>query len=110
MAVHDTFSASGVTGHVQVTRRAISCDFRQFRVYSEHYSAYAEVYQPDPPGLIRDDLRLLPPWRGSSSFPGTTVTPANRTEIARRFPGSISHAHRRGRVAELFPVKVIPNL
>ncbi len=24
------------------------------------------VDQPDPPGLIHDDLRLLPPWRGSS--------------------------------------------
>lgn len=24
------------------------------------------VHQPDPPGLIHDDLRLLPPWRGSS--------------------------------------------
>jgi hypothetical protein len=24
------------------------------------------VYQPDPPGLMHDDLRLLPPWRGSS--------------------------------------------
>jgi|GEM_PF-6284609 len=28
------------------------------------------VDQPDPPGLIHDDLRLLPPWRGSSSFLG----------------------------------------
>ena len=26
------------------------------------------VHQPDPPGLIHDDLRLLPPWRGSSLF------------------------------------------
>jgi hypothetical protein len=26
------------------------------------------VHQPDPPGLIHDDLRLLPPWRGSSFF------------------------------------------
>ena len=24
------------------------------------------VHQSDPPGLIHDDLRLLPPWRGSS--------------------------------------------
>ena len=24
------------------------------------------VHQPDPPGLIHDDPRLLPPWRGSS--------------------------------------------
>ena len=24
------------------------------------------VYQPDPPGLMHDDPRLLPPWRGSS--------------------------------------------
>jgi hypothetical protein len=29
------------------------------------------VHQPDPPGLIHDDLRLLPPWRGSSLFRGT---------------------------------------
>ena len=28
------------------------------------------VHQPDPPGLIHDDLRLLPPWRGSSLFSG----------------------------------------
>jgi hypothetical protein len=28
------------------------------------------VHQPDPPGLIHDDLRLLPPWRGSSLFVG----------------------------------------
>ena len=28
------------------------------------------VYQPDPPGLIHDDPRLLPPWRGSSHFYG----------------------------------------
>jgi hypothetical protein len=28
------------------------------------------VHQPDPPGLIHDDLRLLPPWRGSSLFGG----------------------------------------
>lgn len=26
------------------------------------------VHQPDPPGLIHDDPRLLPPWRGSSFF------------------------------------------
>ena len=24
------------------------------------------MYQPDPPGLMHDDPRLLPPWRGSS--------------------------------------------
>ena len=28
------------------------------------------VHQPDPPGLIHDDPRLLPPWRGSSFFVG----------------------------------------
>jgi hypothetical protein len=28
------------------------------------------VHQPDPPGLIHDDPRLLPPWRGSSLFWG----------------------------------------
>ena len=31
------------------------------------------VHQPDPPGLIHDDLRLLPPWRGSSLFLRTFV-------------------------------------
>jgi hypothetical protein len=31
------------------------------------------VHQPDPPGLIHDDLRLLPPWRGSSLFYGLFV-------------------------------------
>ena len=30
------------------------------------------VHQPDPPGLIHDDPRLLPPWRGSSFFCGRT--------------------------------------
>ena len=29
------------------------------------------MYQPDPPGLIHDDPRLLPPWRGSSHFYGS---------------------------------------
>ena len=28
------------------------------------------MYQPDPPGLMHDDPRLLPPWRGSSLFWG----------------------------------------
>lgn len=32
------------------------------------------VSQPDPPGLMHDDPRLLPPWRGSSSFLGTFIT------------------------------------
>ena len=31
------------------------------------------VHQPDPPGLIHDDLRLLPPWRGSSLFPDNFI-------------------------------------
>jgi hypothetical protein len=31
------------------------------------------VHQPDPPGLIHDDLRLLPPWRGSSLFQGWSI-------------------------------------
>ncbi|ABK75429.1 hypothetical protein MSMEG_6172 [Mycolicibacterium smegmatis MC2 155] len=83
MAAHDTFPPFGAPDGLQETRSQISCDFRQLHVYSEHYSAYAEVYQPDPPGLIRDDLRLLPPWRGSSSFPGKIPVSANRAEIAR---------------------------
>ena len=29
------------------------------------------VHQPDPPGLIHDDPRLLPPWRGSSFIYGS---------------------------------------
>ncbi|PVA22843.1 hypothetical protein DDJ76_18520 [Mycobacteroides abscessus] len=32
------------------------------------------VSQPDPPGLMHDDPRLLPPWRGSSSFLGAFIT------------------------------------
>lgn len=60
-----------------VAGSSVSCVFWQFRVYSEHYSAYAEVYQPDPPGLIHDDLRLLPPWRGSSLFWGKNLRPPN---------------------------------
>ena len=32
------------------------------------------VHQPDPPGLIHDDLRLLPPWRGSSLFRGRSFS------------------------------------
>src|SRR4029078_9925278 len=35
------------------------------------------VHQPDPPGLIHDDLRLLPPWRGSSLLVGT-LRPADK--------------------------------
>ncbi len=38
------------------------------------------VHQPDPPGLIHDDPRLLPPWRGSSFihslFPTDWLRPA----------------------------------
>jgi hypothetical protein len=30
----------------------------------------SSVHQPDPPGLIHDDPRLLPPWRGSSFLGG----------------------------------------
>jgi hypothetical protein len=47
-----------------------TCAAQHCRVYSKQYSAYAEVYQPDPPGLIHDDPRLLPPWRGSSLILG----------------------------------------
>ena len=60
------------------------------RVYSEHHSAYAGVYQPDPPGLIHDDLRLLPPWRGSSLF-GTFRWPNSWAfSIANRRPSGRS--------------------
>jgi hypothetical protein len=31
------------------------------------------VHQPDPPGLIHDDPRLLPPWRGSSLIYGKII-------------------------------------
>ena len=44
------------------------------------------VHQPDPPGLIHDDPRLLPPWRGSSSFP------AQVSRLARQIcPGLRQH-------------------
>src|ERR1700755_1334173 len=39
------------------------------------------VYQPDPPGLIHDDPRLLPPWRGSSLIWGKKF-PAFRTQFS----------------------------
>ncbi|GAA1457910.1 hypothetical protein GCM10009619_12930 [Williamsia maris] len=32
-------------------------------------------FQPDPPGLKRDDPGLLPPWPGSSPFPDLFVRP-----------------------------------
>jgi hypothetical protein len=37
------------------------------------------VYQPDPPGLIHDDPRLLPPWRGSSLFWETYLMAGRRS-------------------------------
>lgn len=41
------------------------------------------VHQPDPPGLIHDDPRLLPPWRGSSHFRGDY----------RRYPQRLGYPH-----------------
>jgi hypothetical protein len=40
------------------------------------------VHQPDPPGLIHDDPRLLPPWRGSSFICGPSffAAPPDRAE------------------------------
>jgi hypothetical protein len=58
-----------------------TCAARHCHVYSKHYSAYAEVYQPDPPGLIHDDPRLLPPWRGSSLLTGKFCPRGSRGEV-----------------------------
>lgn len=33
------------------------------------------MHQSDPPGLKHDDLRLLPPWRGSSLLWGKKFSP-----------------------------------
>ena len=51
------------------------CVNRDCHVYSKHYSAEPRVYQPDPPGLIHDDPRLLSPWRGSSLVWGKYSSP-----------------------------------
>src|SRR5271156_2416925 len=54
------------------------------------------VYQPDPPGLMHDDPRLLPPWRGSSllwgkkSPPGTVFSPSARALRRTNSPNSIA--------------------
>lgn len=40
------------------------------------------MYQPDPPGLIHDDPRLLPPWRGSSLFSGKKSTARQRGPVS----------------------------
>jgi hypothetical protein len=45
------------------------------------------VYQPDPPGLIHDDPRLLPPWRGSSLLWGKFLAwPSAVYPQIRRYP------------------------
>ena len=51
------------------------------------------VYQPDPPGLIHDDPRLLPPWRGSSLFWGQFFAGRRRARIRAlrdAFPSSLA--------------------
>ena len=58
----------------------MTCAASHCRVYSEHYSAYAGVHQPDPPGLIHDDLRLLPPGGGRPLL--GVDSPARRTPIS----------------------------
>ena len=54
------------------------------------------VHQPDPPGLIHDDLRLLPPWRGSSLFWGLfspDILARSRADIG-RFGARRAFMHR----------------
>lgn len=55
------------------------------------------VYQPDPPGLMHDDPRLLPPWRGSSHFYGQLFSPHGAKPGSRCVAGQ--HARRRWRGA-----------
>ena len=59
------------------------------------------VHQPDPPGLIHDDPRLLPPWRGSSFLwdihrfltrPGLSRPGCDA--VARSDPQTQHHPHR----------------
>jgi hypothetical protein len=75
------------------SRARSTCATQHCHVYSKQYSAYAEVYQPDPPGLIHDDPRLLPPWRGSSLILGKFLPP-----LRPAMPGadSVSFVHRSG--------------
>ena len=47
------------------------------------------VYQPDPPGLMHDDLRLLPPWRGSSLFWGNFPGIQTIQQRLRRVAGTV---------------------
>ena len=44
------------------------------------------VHQPDPPGLIHDDPRLLPPWRGSSFVWGASFFAAPRDVAPKQSP------------------------
>ena len=53
------------------------------------------VHQPDPPGLIHDDPRLLPPWRGSSFICGARLRlpPVSRRDRPGHFPTFSTGAH-----------------
>ena len=44
------------------------------------------VHQPDPPGLIHDDPRLLPPWRGSSFISGRCLFAPARAPLGSFIP------------------------
>ena len=56
------------TGESWLLSRPKSCVATRHSVYSLSTWLRPRVNQPDPPGLIHDDPRLLPPWRGSSFF------------------------------------------
>ena len=60
---------------------------------------WLSVHQPDPPGLIHDDPRLLPPWRGSSlfyrqfplSFPVTHIPGTVHSQRFDDWPNACAH-------------------
>lgn len=59
-------------------------------VYSSDYPVHAGPFQPDPPGLKRDDPGLLPPWPGSSPFLG----PVAVSTVARHSTDLVATDHR----------------
>ena len=76
MAVHDTcrrVQFSEATGCF--LRQALLAPLARFRVYSEHYSAYAGCASARPPGADTRRPPPPPPWRGSSLFRGTFRCP-----------------------------------
>ena len=76
MAVHDRCRPTASFLREAVLSLASStCASRAFRVYSEHYSAYAGCASARPPGADTRRPPPPPPWRGSSLFWGPLRCP-----------------------------------